>query len=112
MPVEATSWIPVSSAMRAMKRMSRRASITVAAHELQLARDVLERLVEQPPPGVRILGLGELAADLGARGLGGHELTQLVETQVEQVAQPDQLLQPLDVRLRVQPPLALLALLG
>src|SRR5947208_1745554 len=86
--------------------------LLAAAHELQLARDVLERLVEQPPPGVRILGLGELAADLGARGLGGHELTQLVETQVEQVAQPDQLLQPLDVRLRVQPPLALLALLG
>src|SRR3954469_16128755 len=54
------------------------------AHELELVVDVLHRLVEQPAALVDVLGLGEFPTDLGTRLLGGHELAQLVEAEVEQ----------------------------
>src|SRR3954449_1795114 len=72
------------------------------AHELELVVDELHRLVEQPAAVADVLGLGEFPTDLGARLLGGHELAQLVESEVEQIAQPHHLLEALHVVLRVE----------
>jgi hypothetical protein len=43
MPAEATSWMPVSSATRDMKRMSRPASITVGSQIVLTPRSIAAR---------------------------------------------------------------------
>src|SRR5438105_1135285 len=74
------------------------------AHQAELRADVIERLVEKAALLVHVLRLLDLPADLRARGLGGNELAQLVEAQVEQVAQAHELLKPLHVCLHVESP--------
>ena len=61
-----------------------------------------ERLLEDPLLGGRILGLLELAAQLGARGLGLEQPRQLLERQAQQVAKADDLADALDVGLGVE----------
>src|SRR3954454_18911702 len=76
------------------------------AHELELVGDVLERLLQDLPLLGGVVGVLPALAQSGARGLGLDEPLQVVEREPEQVAQADQLPEPLDVLARVQPPLA------
>ena len=50
-----------------------------------------ERLAQQPPLDLRVLGLAELAPDLSAGRLGLEQLRQLLEREPQQVAEPDDL---------------------
>src|SRR5919197_1702574 len=81
------------------------------AHQLQLGPDVRERLGQKPPALGQVLRRPELPPELRAGRLGRHQLAELVEAEIEQVPQPPDLAQPLDVRVRVAPALALLAIL-
>src|SRR4051794_40505632 len=81
------------------------------AHELELVVDELHRLVKQPAAVADGLGLGEFSPNLGARLLGGHQLAELVQAEIEQVAQPHHFLEALHVVLRIETALALLAIL-
>src|SRR5581483_8913640 len=82
------------------------------AYELELRLDVRQRRVEQAQPLRRRLRLVELPANRGPRLLRLDELLQVVEREVEQVAQPGELGQPLDVAVAVGAMLALLPLRG
>ena len=73
-------------------------------HQLELVADVAEALLEDLPPPHRVLDAAmPLAAQGGAGVLGLDQLLQLLERDAEQVAQPQQLVEPLDVALVVCP---------
>ena len=69
--------------------------------ELELRRDVPERLVDDPQPGAGSLGVVPLAAQRRAGVLRLDDPLQVLEREPEQVAQPEDVLQPLDVVLGV-----------
>ena len=71
--------------------------MTAPADQLELDRDVTERLVDDPPSLGGVSGLGPLAPQAGPRGLGLEQLGELVERQPEQVTEPDDLANAIDV---------------
>src|SRR4051794_244615 len=78
-----------------------------APDELELRVDVGERGLQDAQPLAVGLRLVEPAAQCGPRFLCLDQLLQLVERDVQQVAKPGELLQPLDVALVVRAMLAL-----
>src|SRR5204863_1489854 len=72
-----------------------------AMDQLQLAIEVPHRGLQQLLAPLRVLRALELFADGRPRLLGGDQLAQLVERHPEQLLEPQDLAQPLDVGLRV-----------
>ena len=76
--------------------------VAAAPHQLQLAGDVAERLLEDLAAAHRVLdAVVPLAPQRRPGALGLDQLLQLLERDAEQVLQPQQLGEPLDVGLGV-----------
>src|SRR5581483_8730502 len=78
-------------------------------HQLQLGSDVGERLLQDPSPRLRILGLVPFPPELSSCCLRLQQLLQLVERETKQLLEPDDLTYPLDIRVGVAAVLALRA---
>src|SRR5581483_3537616 len=86
--------------------------LETVSHEGQLRVDVRQRGVEQTQPLRVRVALAELPAYRDTRLFRFDELLQLVERDVEEVAQPHELAEPLDVAVVVGAVLALAPCLG